>query len=109
MKPFKRESRPTGGRSFGGGGGGRPFGGGAGGGGQMHPAVCSSCGMPCEVPFRPTGSKPVLCKPCFNVEGGGPRDPNRKNAAPPVENVSRKLTSIEAKLDRILAILDEEA
>ncbi len=31
----------------------------------MHPATCSSCGKPCEVPFRPTGEKPVYCRDCF--------------------------------------------
>jgi CxxC-x17-CxxC domain-containing protein len=31
----------------------------------MHPATCSSCQKPCEVPFRPTGEKPVYCRDCF--------------------------------------------
>jgi CxxC-x17-CxxC domain-containing protein len=32
---------------------------------SMHPAVCSQCGKKCEVPFRPTGDKPVFCSECF--------------------------------------------
>lgn len=37
---------------------------------DMHKATCSNCGKICEVPFRPTGSKPVFCKDCFkNNEG----------------------------------------
>lgn len=37
---------------------------------DMHKATCASCGKICEVPFRPTGSKPVYCKDCFqNIQG----------------------------------------
>ena len=31
----------------------------------MHKANCSECGNNCEVPFRPTNGKPVLCQNCF--------------------------------------------
>lgn len=31
----------------------------------MHAATCSSCHKACEVPFRPTGEKPVYCRDCF--------------------------------------------
>ena len=37
---------------------------------DMHKATCAQCGKICEVPFRPTGSKPVLCKDCFRNTGG---------------------------------------
>ncbi len=33
---------------------------------SMHGAVCSECGKDCEVPFKPTGSKPVFCSNCFS-------------------------------------------
>ena len=32
---------------------------------QMHRATCADCGKSCEVPFRPTGDKPVYCSNCF--------------------------------------------
>ncbi len=32
---------------------------------QMFTTTCSSCGKPAEVPFRPSGDKPVYCKDCF--------------------------------------------
>lgn len=38
---------------------------------MMHQATCSECGKDCEVPFRPTGSKPVYCSECFENMGGG--------------------------------------
>ncbi len=43
----------------------------------MFRAVCSDCGDNCEVPFKPTGSKPVLCSSCFgkqNSRRSGGRD-----------------------------------
>lgn len=32
---------------------------------QMYPAVCSACGKQTEVPFKPSGDKPVYCRECF--------------------------------------------
>jgi len=37
---------------------------------EMFKAVCSECGDNCEVPFKPTGSKPVLCSSCFGQNSG---------------------------------------
>jgi len=36
-------------------------------------AICAECGTECEVPFKPTGDRPVYCKECFSKhrEGGG--------------------------------------
>jgi CxxC-x17-CxxC domain-containing protein len=67
----------------GGGGGGRGYGsrGGGGGGGrsfggprQMYPATCASCGQATEVPFKPSGNRPVYCRDCFQAQrsGGAP-------------------------------------
>ncbi len=32
----------------------------------LHKAVCADCNKPCEVPFKPTGDRPVYCKDCFS-------------------------------------------
>jgi len=32
---------------------------------EMHSATCSSCGKACQVPFQPSGEKPVYCSDCF--------------------------------------------
>lgn len=32
---------------------------------EMFKTTCTSCGKAAEVPFRPDGSKPVLCRDCF--------------------------------------------
>ena len=45
-----------------GGGGGGGFGGAR---REMHPAVCAECGKDTEVPFRPTGERPVYCSDCY--------------------------------------------
>ncbi len=44
-------------------GGGGGYGGGA---REMHPAVCAQCGKDTEVPFRPSGDRPVYCSDCFS-------------------------------------------
>ena len=36
----------------------------------MHKAVCSECKAECEVPFKPTGDKPVLCRDCYKKSKG---------------------------------------
>lgn len=32
---------------------------------EMFPATCSSCGCETQVPFKPSGMKPVYCRDCF--------------------------------------------
>ena len=32
---------------------------------EMHEAVCSECGNPCEVPFKPKSGKSVYCQVCW--------------------------------------------
>lgn len=61
---------------FGGGQSRGGFGGGRGRGGfgsdrprEMHRVNCADCGNFCEVPFRPTGEKPVYCPDCFHRRG----------------------------------------
>lgn len=52
-----------------GGGGGAPRGGrGPSGPREMHTAVCSECGGPAQVPFKPRGDKPVYCSSCFSTK-----------------------------------------
>ena len=73
----RKAQRSAGGYESGGGygGGGYSSGGGysRGGGGyssgprQMYPAVCSNCGKETEVPFQPSGDKPVYCRECFQA------------------------------------------
>jgi len=41
----------------------------------MYDAVCAECGKGCQVPFKPSGEKPVYCSDCFEKKGG--RDSGR--------------------------------
>jgi len=100
-------------------GGDRPFGR-----PELFPATCSSCGKPCEVPFRPTGEKPVYCRDCFGKQeqapwresrGGDRNDrpqrdfrPQRESFGPSLgnnEDLKRQLATLETKVNRILEIL----
>ena len=46
---------------------------------QMYRAICAECGKQCEIPFRPSGDRPVYCSDCFEAKGGssGRRDDRR--------------------------------
>lgn len=35
---------------------------------EMHKATCAKCGKECEVPFKPSGDKPVYCKECYRAK-----------------------------------------
>jgi len=88
---------------------------------EMYSATCANCGKQCEVPFRPTGSKPVLCRECFqNTRGSDSRrseqrtfdrpqfnrDDNRSrnNEAP---NYNAQFEVLNAKMDKILDLLTQ--
>ena len=81
---------------------------------EMFKAVCDNCGRDCEVPFRPSGDKPVYCNECFGKRNGG--DPSRSSGRSSDRNdyrqgddSSRKLleqvNSLNSKLDKVLMML----
>ena len=35
----------------------------------LHDVICSNCGKQTQVPFVPTGSRPVYCLDCFQTVG----------------------------------------
>jgi len=94
-----------GGRSSGG------FGRGRGGGGfgrdrdrrpaEMHDVVCDKCGKECQVLFKPSGDKPVLCSDCFRASGGNSRDRGSSSGVSP-----EQFNQLNAKLDKIIEILE---
>lgn len=63
----------------------------------MHKAMCTECGNPCEVPFKPTGSKPVFCTNCFK------KGPHAGKKA--TEQHKEQFEILNVKIDRILKIL----
>lgn len=87
---------------------------------QMYKATCSECGKPCEVPFRPDGSKPVYCVDCFNkkrdatdTRGARPsfndRFAPRSDARPAFKpsGDGKQLAEISQKLDRLIAAMEK--
>lgn len=87
MKPREKSDRfskkdrfsgpPRGGSRFGGGSAPWKRGNGYGdsSGPTLFPSKCAECGNKCEVPFKPNGRKPVLCRDCFKKDdfGGAPK------------------------------------
>ncbi len=52
-------------------------GGGFGGPKEMFKAICAECNTECEVPFRPTGDRPIYCQDCFSKRKEGAAAPAR--------------------------------
>jgi len=120
------------GGGFRGGNGGGGFRGGNGGGrGEvtMHKATCDECHKSCEVPFRPSGDKPVYCSDCFSGKrDDGDRAPRREfsdrgskrdfsdrpaqsfskpAAVPSNDGVSKQLSEISTKLDSLTSAIEK--
>jgi CxxC-x17-CxxC domain-containing protein len=88
---------------------------------ELFKTICTTCGKSTEVPFRPDGSKPVLCRDCFSnkSEDRGvfeKRDrfaserPQRKperdfGVARPDNGDYKVLKELDNKLNEILSIL----
>jgi len=51
----------------------------------LHQAVCADCRKSCEVPFRPSGDRPVYCPECFAIRKAGhvPKDITSGIVVPP--------------------------
>ncbi len=111
--------RRDGGRNFGGNRGdrgGRGFDKSRGG---MHKAVCDECGKNCEVPFRPTGGKPIYCNDCFSKKKDGVNSRDRGNKSRfdknksaqrggETPNYKAQFEMLNAKLDKILKALNPD-
>lgn len=88
--------------------------------GQMHKATCATCGQACEVPFRPSGERPVYCRNCFSGQAQPPSGQRREypkrpfpsgimsqpqTPDPRIDDVLRQLVKVQDKLERILLSL----
>ena len=78
---------------------------------QLFDAICSTCGKKCQVPFRPSNSRPVYCKDCF----GAPHDAVQRKANFPAASgegkstadLTRQIAAMNAKIDTMLKILTD--
>ena len=65
---------------------------------ELTEAICAKCGKDFNLPFTPTGNRPVYCRDCFKR----PADRNDDNSSSPNSN---QLEQINKKLDMILDAL----
>jgi len=134
MGNFQGGGNRGGGFRGGNGGGGRPSFGGNRGGDRgpvtMHKAVCDECHKNCEVPFRPSGDKPIYCSDCFSSKReDGDRGPRREFndrpaprrefndrpapsfakpvSAPMGNDMGKQLGEMNSKLDRLINAIEK--
>lgn len=86
----------------------------------LYNATCTTCGKSCEVPFRPDGKKPVLCRDCFAAKNesptnsGSPRDRFTQNEMVgrtperPAYNAPAPQTADYSKLAKQLAVVEDK-
>jgi CxxC-x17-CxxC domain-containing protein len=72
---------------------------------ELFPATCAACGKPCEVPFRPTGERPVYCRDCFGSKNpatmqGPRRDFRPRETSPMPAATFRPQTPMPAAEDK---------
>jgi len=80
----------------------------------MYKAVCAECGKTCEVPFRPSGDKPVYCSSCFEskrkTDGGSDRFSKNKFSSQKTDfgskgnndELKKKLVMLNEKMDQLI-------
>lgn len=101
MMDFNRNRRGDGGRKFEKKNfGKRNFGSGTPHQGAMHQTTCAECGNSCEVPFKPSGDRPVFCNNCFRKDSNKSYHKNEDAGY-----LKEQLKILDIKLDRILKIL----
>ena len=80
----------------------------------LHDAVCDECGKDCQVPFRPSGEKPVYCSDCFEKKGGSDSSRSRDRRDFPrrsfggdrsISQLTEKIGVLNTKLETIINLL----
>jgi CxxC-x17-CxxC domain-containing protein len=94
----------------------------------LYAATCTTCGKSCEVPFRPDGKKPVLCRDCFAAKNESPTNSagngrdrftqnemtgrkfeqspaTRASVSPDYQNLVKQLAAVEEKVSQILSLI----
>ena len=56
----------------------------------LHKAICADCNKECEVPFRPSGDRPVYCRECFAKRKGNEPFKATHDHRPREESFSRE-------------------
>lgn len=87
---------------------------------EMFQTTCSGCGNTCEVPFRPSGGRPVFCNSCFKDQkedgfGQSGRSEFKNRPAPAAqapaagmsEDTKKIFIDLGSKLDRLIAAVEK--
>ena len=91
---------------------------------EMFKATCGNCGKACEVPFKPTGEKPVYCSDCFRSMSANndkrsdapfsqkpsfnrerPNSSDRASRFPAMPHNREQFEQLNVKLDKIIRLL----
>jgi CxxC-x17-CxxC domain-containing protein len=81
---------------------------------EMFSAVCDDCGDECQLPFKPSSSKPVYCSRCFEKRGerSGLRDNKSDRGSSEGGNskeigeLKAQIITMNAKLEKIMFALN---
>lgn len=101
---------------------------------EMFSTTCDQCGKQCEVPFRPSGSKPVYCNDCFGGKRDAASEYGTRTDAPryekkdsfsfgasakpahasggsdkQVEELKRQVEALHTKVDKLIALFQKDA
>lgn len=73
----------------------------------MYRTTCAKCGNDCEVPFKPTGERPVYCNQCFdrNRNSEPRRSDDRNSSGFSEDKYKKQFDALNWKLDKILKII----
>lgn len=69
---------------------------------DLFKVICSKCGVECEVPFKPTNSKPVFCRDCFKKQ----EEPKKESDFELHKEYTAELQKINEKLNKIMKVLN---
>ena len=83
---------------------------------EMFSAICDDCGAECQLPFKPSSSKPVYCSRCFEARGeksgitrndrGDSRSDGGKSKE--IGELKAQMISMNAKIEKIMKALKIE-
>ena len=62
--------------------------------------VCADCNKECEIPFKPSGNRPVYCKECFSKRKGGSSFNANRDNRPEERDFPRKRRSDERQAEK---------
>lgn len=63
-------------------------------------AICADCNKECEIPFKPSGDRPIYCKECFSKRKGGSLFKANRDNRPEERDFSRQRHSDKRQAEK---------